>query len=234
MYDQIIVKRRRIIPPEMAFFAAPTAAVGGGPFTFLAASAVGGTGDGPTSGAIDTSGAGLLIVGAVSFATSAAPTVSDSKVGNTWNALTEEAFPTHTRITIWYSVPVSVGGSHTATLSGTANFSSIFFAAFGGGIASPFDQEAGGQGVSTTPSTSGITPGFNNELIITLVGIDDTTPATQPTGYAILDASIGTAGAQHFGGGMAYKIQTTLAAEDPDWSSNSTAFTCRIASFKSS
>ena len=209
----------------------PTA--GAPPFTFIDSASAGTAADGDTAttAAIDTTGAGLLICGVVSWNDVAAPTVTDSK-GNAWHALTQST--SMVRAQIFWSIPSSVGSGHTATAAGTDYFGGITFAAFGGTPAiAPFDVENGVFGTGNPASAgTGITPTLDNELVIMLVGAN-CTPGSVGSPFTLMD--IITKVADHFGHVMAYSIQTAKVAADPDVTTDDypgPQWSARIASFK--
>lgn len=204
------------------------------PFSFISATSVGSSdGNGPTTPAIDTIGAGILLVGIVSYESSTAPTPSDSK-GNTWTPLTASSIVAGARSQLFYSVPTSVGSGHTVTVSGAGNFSSACFASFSGGAASPFDVENGGTGTSTSPSAgTGIAPTVDNELLIALAGTGAGTLTAIDGGFTFAGSAVAYSAALHFGAAMAYLIQTTATASDPNWTNSvSVDWSARIASLK--
>lgn len=127
-----------------------------------------GSGDGNsvTTGAIDTTGADLLIavVGQESGVADITPT--DSK-GNTWNALTEQVEGAGRGCMFW-SRPTSVGSGHTFTASQASSFPAIVVEAWSGSVSSPFDQQNGAHDSSAgaTIQTGSVTPSEGNELIV--------------------------------------------------------------------
>lgn len=189
---------------------------GGGAFTFLDSVGVGPDTSNVTvtTGAIDTSGADLLVA-ALSFYTPGV-TISDNK-GNSWTPLTPEAtFTNGTQLA--YCRPTSKGGGHTFTANrASGDFPSVYVLAFSGSNASPFDSESG---ATATGSPSGVQPGsltptVNNSLLISAFGAI--------FGYAsAIDSGFTAQQAVAFIGSVAiaYKIQTTASAENPFWTFN--------------
>lgn len=188
---------------------------------------------GNATGAIDTTGAGLLVFGAAYFPTATGLTVADSK-GNSWTALTVTNI-SNAAFNIWYSVPTSVGTGHTVSLTGTNVYATRYFAAFSGGAASPADQQSGTTGTSTTPTGSSITPGFSNELVVSGVAVNTNslTVSAINGGFTIIGSTFPGNSGNYIGGGMAYLIQTTPAAAAPAWTiSSSSQWAVKMASFK--
>ena len=188
-----------------------------------------------STGAIDTTGANLLVVVLVSGNGLGAYLKSDSKA-NTWTALTAQTQAAGSQVQMYFSVPIpaKVGSGHTVTFDAPASFAaSGYFAAFSGTAAAPFDVQNGATGTSATMSPGSITPAFTDELVISGVSMHLTAPPTVDASMTVLDSN-GFLSGNYFGGGMAYKIQTAAAAINPVWtmaSSDKTA--CVIASFKS-
>lgn len=224
---QILIRR----PP------ARVVAAGGGTFSFISgvSTITGGSGGGATA-AIDTTGAGLLIAVTNFYFAASGMTVTDNK-SNSWTALTSSV-GSASGCNIWYSVPTSVGSGHTASLGGTNVFGACIFAAFSGGAATPFDQEAQQSGTAPgagTISTASITPGFNNELVIFGgSAAEDTSSLVTPSGgFTIIDnAEAGVSGV-NVSGSAAYLIQTSAAAANPTWTINGNFnWATKLASFK--
>lgn len=183
--------------------------------------------------ALNTTGASLIVIAAVSFEIGGAVAFSDSK-GNTYTGLTSQTDGSGvTRCRLAYCVNPTVGSSHTFTIStvGTC-YPSIFVKVFNAGGA--FDQQNGSSGVSRITQTPGsVTPGFNNEVVITAVSLDNNSSALAVnSSFVNTLVSPGTASFA-FSGGMAHKIQTTAAAVNPTWSwTTSQAVAATIATFK--
>ncbi len=191
-----------------------------------------------TTGAINTTGATLLVMGTsqCSLATCSgvlgAPT--DSK-GNTWTPLTTQTQGGAVS-KIYYSKNPTVGASHTFTFAGTSIFPSISVAAFSGAdITSPFDQQSGGvQASSTTSATGNITPLNTSELWVSssCQGAAQTT-VVPGNGTAPASSSINYSAGVHFGVALSYKIQTSIVTEQETWTySAAIPSAVTIASFK--
>lgn len=186
---------------------------------------------GGTTGAVDTTGASLLIIHVASFA--AVDSVSDSK-GNTWTPLTSHggANSRHTRF--WYAANPTVGSGHTFTVSGTLIFPHIAVAAFSGAATtSPFDQENGATSAdATTLATGSVTPGEDNELLVSGCCGAMTSSPTINSGFTVTDDAPFGSG-NNMQGGLAYLVQTSAAAVNPTWNFNNTGGVgASIATFK--
>lgn len=187
-----------------------------------------------TTGTLDTTGATLLVL-VLSNYNAVATTISDSK-GNTWTALTgfNQASNAHCRI--YWSVPTSVGSGHTFTASSTAGYPSISVSAFSGPVrTSPADQQNGAGGASAL-SVGSVTPTEDNELLVTGVccwtsggGVG---PSSVDAGFTFSVSILMDAVPNHYGGGSAYKIQTTAAAVNPAWTTTASVNAAVIATFR--
>jgi len=192
------------------------------------------TSNGFTTTAIDTTGANFLVLSLVTGISSGA--ISDSN-GNTWSPLTQYSDGFGDRYCqLFYVANATVGAGHTFSVTGIANFPSLFIAAFSGVASSPFDVENGNtNAVNTSVQPGSITPGANNELIITGLQYSDSSTPTVNSSFTITDFLPGGVTFGQEGGALAYLIQTTATAENPTWSwtsnSNNTAV---IASFQAS
>jgi hypothetical protein len=190
-----------------------------------------------TTPAINTFGADL-IVAAVSYFPNGAGSVAltDSK-GNTLQTLTLRQ-STNGRCRIYYLQNPIVGSGHTFQFSHpTLNiFPSITVSAWSGSAVSPFDQENGaGSGSSgSTISPGSVTPTQDNELVIAALEHDaNSSGAVSINGGFTITNAVSHDG-NHEGGAMAYLIQTTAAAANPQWNitNNASDRVAAIATFK--
>ena len=182
---------------------------------------------------INSAGADLLIALLNTVNNPEPPDFSDSK-SNTWNGLTVQTGAFSGKMRLWWSKPTSVGSGHTILVPG-GNTPALFFAAFSGAHASPFDQQNGtSTPANPTVQPGSITPSEDNCLVITGGGVY-TSGGSGPTvasPYTLLDGLAG-AGGVTWGGALAYNIQTTATATNPIWTSpNSDSIIAVIASFK--
>lgn len=217
----------------------PPSGGGGGPFTFISGistaktGAGGGGAGGETTGTIDTTGAGLLILVTSYFSGATGVTISDSK-GNSWTPLTVVT-SANSICNVYYSVPTSVGSGHTATIAGTNIFGTLVFSSFAFGAASPADQQSQNTGTGTSAAGSSITPSVGGELVITGIAspADSVAISSVNGGFTIIDDTIPGLSGEYIGGGAAYLIQTSAAAAAPTWTLGSSAeWAVKMASFK--
>jgi hypothetical protein len=192
---------------------------------------------GGTTSSIDTTGADTLFA-AVSRLTGDSPTFSDSK-SNTWTLIRSQADVGGGGLvtTDLYrsATPASVGSGHTFSLSG-GTFAAVAVTAFTGGATSSIDDQensTGGAGGATTISTGSITPSVDNTIVITtVVTSDGADPSVINGGFTI--ATRIASGGSNFGCGIAYLVQTTATAANPQWTftSGATYNAATIANFK--
>jgi hypothetical protein len=171
----------------------------------------GGT-NGCTTAVMDTTGATLLVVAISEFQkTPAVPTDSKS---NSWTALTEQVHTnTHTRM--FYSIPGTVGASHTFTTATSSSFAGMAAMAFSGTLpSSAFEGQSGSSGSSPIQPGS-LTPSFNNELFVSAFGSQTASVPTIDSGFStpvgILNS--GTTTTCY----MAYLVKTPIGAVNPSW-----------------
>ena len=188
-----------------------------------------------TSGAIDTTGANLLVL-SISEDSASSATISDSK-SNTWTALATST-STNVKSTIYYVASPTVGSGHTFTSTGLVQASLAIASAWSGANSTPFDQENGqvSNVGGTSLQTGSVTPSENDELLIAMVGCN-----AEPLGgtfsvdlsFTIVQENIFVAGT-NYAGAQAYQIQTTATARNPtfSWTGSSNNKSARIATFK--
>lgn len=183
-----------------------------------------------TSDAIDTTGYDLIVIG-ITSTVNAPGTPTDSK-SNTWTALTRIDGSVDAQF--WYCINPTVGSGHTFSTSTSGSYPSIFVLAISGAAAAGFDQQNGSTTTATTIQPGSITPSEDNELIVTLCTNDDVSNTLSINGGFTIAQQAVTVAFQAEGGGLAYLIQTTLAAANPTWSwgGSSEAVSTVIASFK--
>lgn len=201
-------------------------------YAHVASTVKGLTQNGGTTDAVNTTGANLLVaVGSWYPASGGAPnlTITDS-YGNTWTGLTARELG-NTKVRLWYSAAPIVGSGHTLSTSTGDSYSTLWFGAFSGAAASPFDQESGATtGGATSLAPGSVTPSEAGCLCVTGVTSDGST-LTVPTGYTggVANYSVGV----HMGGGGAYLIQGAAAATNPAWAAAASAgMAAALATFK--
>lgn len=189
-----------------------------------------------TTSGVNTTGATALAA-FVAYDGSSAPVPTDSN-GNTWTPLTAQS-GTFGRGRWFYAANPIVGSGHTASVNASFSYPGLIFLAFSGiTITSPFDQE-NGTGTSsgaTSLATGSVTPSENGELILVGLSFESIISGLgiDGTGFTIIE-TVPSVGGQNYGAAVAYKIQSTAAAENRTWSwTSSTDGTATIATFKSS
>lgn len=195
----------------------------------------GGSSNGFTSSALDTSGANLIVL-ALAEALSGAGTISDSK-SNTYTQLTLRG-ASQTQVRLWYAKNPSVGSGHTFTVTCTACFPGMAVLSFSGAdTTAPFDVENGNtQTFATSTTTGSITPGSANEVVVAALSTNDTTGiAISGGGFTAISDSINVTGFGEAGVAIAFVVQTTATASNPTFTeTNNSGLGAAIASFKSS
>lgn len=202
--------------------------------TLLSNIDAGGTSNTVTTGAIDTTGATLIVI-SVNYNTGNTPTISDSK-GNSWTALTAHAAAGSVTNQLYYTIPTSVGSGHTFSNTGSGNFSTISVTAYTGtAAATVFDQENGANSTSaTTLQTGSVTPSQNGELIVAGLGFNQNgIPTSINSSFTQVDSEEFSSG-NHYGGSDAYIVQGTAGAVNPTWTrtNSGASMAVSIATFK--
>lgn len=177
-----------------------------------------------TFGAVDTTGANLLVINAIY---ASAPAVADNK-GNTWNALTAQTSG-GVSSQLFYAQNPTVGAGHTFTV--TANFPSAELLAFSGMQSAPFDQQNGATG-GPNVTTGSITPTADNAVVVTgAMGINNSTP-TVDSSLTVTDGVAYVSGT-NYGSAMAYGIEGVAQAINPTWTAagGDNIYAAVIASF---
>lgn len=197
-----------------------------------------GTSGAVTSSAIDTTGATLLVLVLISYASATESTISDSK-GNTWTQRTAYINGTLERTRIYYCASPTVGSGHTFAASGTGSFPAIAVSAYSGTAASsPYDVEAGTQNSSTTSKATGsVTPSQNGDLLVVGAGFGSVGAPVSPainSSFNVL-GSVGNVNGVSFGVCHGYYVQPTAGAINPtiSWTTAS-SIACSITGFKQS
>lgn len=202
-------------------------------WSFISGTTGSGTANSITTSSIDTTGASLIVVG-MSRDDSTQPTgLSDNK-NNQWTHIIT-VVQGATRSSLFYTKATNVGAGHTFTNDRISNFCTLYVGAFSGEAGEyPFlvDKTAANNISSTTLSTGSITPTYNNELIVTHLGISGAgTPISIDSGFTEIGEIDFNTGV-YYGGSMAYIIQTTASAVNPTWTrTNSNPMATTMASF---
>jgi hypothetical protein len=181
-----------------------------------------GTGQGSSNGntvttsAIDTTGATLLVL-AVGAAAAYSSPPTDSK-GNTWTPRTTADRGAGVRNKLYYAENPTVGSGHTFTFTETGSSPSICIGAFSGTKTSAvYDTESAGAATAnpgTTIQPGSATPSQDNCVLVSGVTHGSDSVSINSSFTEVVD--VGPA-ANHWSAAMAYKIQTSLGAENPTW-----------------
>jgi len=188
-----------------------------------------------TTPGINTTGAALITAAIASIHGQTAP-MSDSN-GNTWTALTPRDNPSSPTLTIYYVVNPSVGAGHTFSANaggGSSRFPSITVTAWSGQAGSPFDVENGGFSSGTSQDTGNTMPTATNSLLVAAAGHSEVFASSIDSGFTISDDENG-ASSLAFGNVMAYLVETSVVAQDPNFSGDGSThgWAAAIAVFKS-
>ena len=184
-----------------------------------------------TTAGFDTTGANFIAICLSGVTGSTAPTDNKS---NTYTARTRYSSG-GVGIVLYYVQAPTVGSGHTFTISSGGSVPSIFAIALSGSDVTPFDVENGGNGAGVTSHQPGsVTPSVDNELLISCLNYADTTTISINSSFT-LPVQEPLVGGQHYGGALAYKIQTSAGAENPTWSwTNVSSVSAGIYTFKAS
>ena len=187
-----------------------------------------------TTPGIDTTGADLLIVSVSQYVGFSVGTLTDSK-SNSWSGLTAQVGSSNIYTRLYYSIPTSVGSSHTFSFNnGGALAGAIDVQAWSGADPTPFDVENGAKGSGITSKQPGsITPNNANSLIISALGTDGGTGYSVNSSLTISDFD-DYSGGNNEGQALAWFVQGAAAAINPtwSWSGSSTETAAVIAAFK--
>lgn len=189
-----------------------------------------------TTGAIDTTGADLLIATWSDVLAGSPPTISDSK-GNTWTQAVRYnpvGGATSNIYFVWN--PTSVGSGHTFTLTGTSQFASLEVMAWSGSQTSSTPLDVTNNNLafgSTTLQPGSVTPSVAGELVVTHINFGTQgADATIDSGFAAAYGDLGSGGV-YVGGQVSYLVQSVAAAVNPQWTvGSSTNLYATVATFK--
>lgn len=166
-----------------------------------------------TSGAIDTTGATLLVGFTAWFLMTGFGSFTDSK-GNTWTSVRASDNSGNCWAQMFYVASPTVGTGHTFTV--TAAAPPVVVMAFSGiTLTSPLDVSSSHTNGQTTP----VTPNQNGSLLVAAVGDQATvTGMSIDTGFSA-PIFFTWRGGMNFGGSMSYFVQTTAAMIGPNFTS---------------
>lgn len=194
----------------------------------------GGTGDTFTTPAINTGSATLIVIGITEYA-GTTNTLSDSQ-SNTWTCVGPTTTGNATQNRVCYVASPTTNGSHTFTLTCPSPcYGVLAVAAFAGTDTVPYDQDAVSGGTSGSSKQPGsITPSVNNELVVSVLTWENTDTVAVDSSMTITDQMrLNLPAAVHYSGALAYIVQTSAAAINPNWSwTNAEYSVARVSSFK--
>ncbi len=186
------------------------------------------------TGAINTTGADLIVAVVGEYSANAAAVVTDSK-SNVWTALTSYQTSNQGKITIWYSHPTGVGSGHTFTVTDAAStLPAIAVSAWSGSApTNVVDKQSGNTSPSgQTVSPGAIVPSYPNALVITglTAALDGGGTPTVDSGFMLLANTLTSATA--VSAAIAYTI-TSQTTSNPIWTNPTGSSTAAaIASFQ--
>jgi hypothetical protein len=157
---------------------------------------------------------------------------------NTYTGLTAQSNTADGRSRIWYNENPTVGAGHVFTVTCTTSCYPVIsvLVCTGTRTSSSFDQENGSNASGATVTTiqpGSVTPSENNEVVIAGLSYTGTTVATVDSGFNQLDATAPLDAGNAFGGGIAFKVQTTAAGVNPTWTwMDGTKAAATVATFK--
>lgn len=194
------------------------------------------SGTAATTAAINNTGANFLIMACIGQNGNVL-TPSDS-LTNTWAGLTQQS-DTISVVKFFYVENATVGASQTFTCTSTSVAVTTLAASFSNvHTSSSFDVQNGAAdtGASqTTMQPGSVTPGVNNELLVTALNWSNSSVTTVSidSSFTITDTR-DYSGGTNFGGSMAYFVQGTAGALNPTWTmgASQTQINAVIATFK--
>jgi hypothetical protein len=201
-------------PPTWAFVNATQCASASGPTC--------------TTGAVNMTGANLIVV-AIAYA--GGPTLS-AVTDSSSNAYTSAVSSTNSSAGVILNCFYDYAPTVTSSMTFSANFGGsavaypgISVAGFSGAISSPLDQtnsaNSGATGTATSQQTGSITPAQANELIVACLGIGsngNTSSGISINNSYVLEAPINIVASTNEGSGLGYLIQGAAAATNPTFS----------------
>ena len=193
-------------------------------WALVANTGAGGSPNGVTTSGIVTTGANLIVIN-LSWYNGVTPggALTDS-LGNTWTGLAAQVGsgtgpnPNFLTNQLLYCVNPTVGVGHTFSYNGTSMYPSIQVQAWSGAASVPFDVQNGALSNAVVAlNTGSVTPGVNGELIVAGLSSDGgTTSVAINSGFTVSNTNLFVAGSSEIGS-MAYLVQGTAAAVNPQW-----------------
>lgn len=189
------------------------------------------SGNGYGSVTINSTGCDRLVIVAVGGGLA---TFTDNKNASGWQALTAQNDIGATRTQMWYHESPTVGSGHTFTHA--QSYGALAVIGFTGWAASSaFDAENGNALAvgGLTINTGSVTPSENDCVLVAGIGTGGDPSGSAPSGFIVAEYLVGVGGT-NYGVAIAFKIQTTAGAENPQFSHTPSAVCgAVIAAFKS-
>ena len=171
---------------------------------------------------IDATGATLLVGFAATF--NGGSYVFSDNYGNTWTLITyyPPYGPSDAGVDLWWCAPAHTGPGYFAAAYGMNCYSLCGVAAFNGPTTPlPYQQSkfAGPTFPQSDIEPGPITPPLDNCLLVTALNDEDVgnppLPSIADPTWTVL--SVNQVSEVTYGGGLAWKIQTAAATENPQW-----------------
>jgi hypothetical protein len=172
-----------------------------------------------TTAAIDSTGANLIVACTVSFQNQPTPSDSAGNAAPTKFVSVIDNVNNRNQSALWIWENPTTSATHT--FSATLSFGCIAVAVISGATVPSTDQSNSavnaGNGATTTCTAGSVTPGQNNEILVTFFGMDDPTDASTPTinGSFIEQQFINSVSGALFGCYLATWVQTTATTINP-------------------
>jgi hypothetical protein len=209
-----------------------------GQYVFVAAVAAGSAnGNSVTTAAMNNTGATCILIAKadLSSLTVTAPTDSSS---NTWIGLTQSVTGVM-RLRLWYCNPCTVSASQTFSANTTGSVPALGVMSFSGGTCAVDQQGQNGNASGTfcDSAAAPITPSTANQLLVAGLGFGFANAAVASVNSSFLGITqVAGNGTTTFGVAIAYQIQTTATARNPQftWAGTSTVAAASVGSFQPS
>jgi hypothetical protein len=174
-----------------------------------------------TTGTIDTTGADLIVVSTNVDTGDCLGnfSISDNK-SNTWTQVASNHSVSLITV-MWYSHNPTVGAGHTFSVACNAALAGVItIQAWSGSVVGTVSDQANSATTAgaTSLNTGSITPSQNNSLIVSACGVNGGTNTCSVNSGLTISDGIAFSGGVHYGGALAYLVQSPAAAINPLWS----------------
>lgn len=171
-----------------------------------------------TTAGINTTGANLLVVICVSYSAYCSTPTSSPTACSFSTYLTKYGILSYA--TVYYCYGFTTGSSQTFSESTSSLEPALAILAFSGSSGASVDQQSGLAYGCCAPSIAAgsITPGFNNEVVISALGLAPTVTGLSINGGFTLVDQVAASSGLNQGIASGYLVQTTAAAANPTWS----------------